>query len=387
MHTRPLLTGIATTALVVGVVMPAQASVAIDATLPCAQPDGRVSAMVISGRTVYLGGTFTHVKNLRGDPQPRAHLAAVNADTCELLSWRADTDGDVYALEAANGVVYAGGDFLRVGGLVRSRLAALDATSAGVRAFDGGADKPVRALETVAGTLFAGGDFTRAQGATRSRLAAFDTASGVVRGDWKPSASSGVLTMARSSDGQELYVGGNFTTIGGAAKPYMASLGVADGSVDAAFKPWSQYNQAPFPILNVTADSRGLYAGGGGSGGHLVLWNLDGSLQQPVYQTDGGVQSVSVAGATLYVGGHFTNYCVGNTGAGRPFLCTNPLSRRKAFEVSLSTGNLTSWAPRFNSPHGVIASAVDPATGSLWMAGDFTKVGTKAVDHLAHFDS
>jgi hypothetical protein len=167
----------------------------------------------------------------------------------------------------------------------------------------------------------------------------------------------------------------------------VVSLGTADGAVANAFRPWAGYKQDPFPILDVTADAGGVYAGGGGLGGHLVVWNLDGSLPQPVYQTDGGVQTVSLAGPTLYAGGHFTNYCLGNTGSGRPYLCSNPLSRRKALEVTLSTGNLTSWAPRFNSPHGVIASAVDPSTGSLWMAGDFTKVGTKAVDHLAHFAS
>ena len=76
-----------------------------------------------------------------------------------------------------------------------------------------------------------------------------------------------------------------------------------------------------------------------------MVWNPDGSLQRPVYQTDGGVQAVAVDGDSLYAGGHFTNYCLGNTGAGHPFLCSDPLRRRKAFEVSLSTGDLTPWAP------------------------------------------
>ena len=93
----------------------------------------------------------------------------------------------------------------------------------------------------------------------------------------------------------------------------------------------------------------------------------------------------SIDGDSLYVGGHFTNYCLGNTGSGHPFICSNPLSRRKAFEVQLSTGALTGWAPRFNSPHGVLCAVVDPVTHGLWTGGDFTKIGTKAVDHLADF--
>jgi len=53
--------------------------------------------------------------------------------------------------------------------------------------------------------------------------------------------------------------------------------------------------------------------------------------------------------------------------------------------VSLTTGALTSWAPKLNSARGVFTSAVDPATHALWVGGDFTKVGSLAVAHLAKF--
>jgi hypothetical protein len=384
MRHRPFLTVLATCALVAAGVLPARASVGSTVTTPCAQPNGRVAAMVASGRTLYLGGSFTSVRNRAGVLQPRAHLAAVDADTCELLPWRADTDADVYALEASGGVVYAGGAFTHVGGAARARLAALDATAT-VLPFDGALDKPVRALDALDGSLYAGGDFLKAQGAARSRLAAYDLGSGALRGDWKPAANGSVLTIERRPDGAAVYVGGNFTTVSGSSQPYLSLLGAVDGSVDPGFAPWAQYAQPPFPMIDLVADSRGLYGGGGGSGGHLVVWNLDGTLQRPVYQTDGGVQAVAVDGDSLYVGGHFTNYCVGNTGSGSPYICTTPLSRRKAFEVRLSTGELTGWAPRFNSPHGVLSTVVDPVTHGLWTGGDFTKVGAKAVDHLAYF--
>ncbi len=386
MRHRPLLTLLTTCALVAAGVLPAHASVVSAPTTPCAQPDGRVAATVVSGRTIYLGGKFSRVRDRAGVLQPRAHLAAVDADTCDLLPWRADTDGDVYALDVSDGVIYAGGAFTHVGGLARAKLAALDDT-AQVLPLEGALDKPVRSLSAVGGTLYAGGDFTRAQGVPRSKLAAFDIASGVVRGDWTPTANSAVVTLEESPGGGGLYVGGNFTSLNGSPHPYVALLSLGDGSVDEGFRPWADYAQDPFPMIDLAADSRGLYAGGGGSGGHLVVWNLDGSLQRPVYQTDGGVQAVAVDGDSLYVGGHFTHYCIGNTGAGRPFVCSDPLLRRKAFEVSLSTGELTPWAPSFNSPHGVLASVVDPVTHALWMAGDFTKIGTKPVDHLADFSA
>lgn len=384
MRLRSPLTALAALALVLAGALPAQASVVATPTTPCAQPAGRVAAMVLVNRTLYVGGSFTQVRNRAGDLQPRANLAAVDADTCDLLPWRADTDGAVNALEAVGGVIYAGGAFTHVDGVARARLAALDA-SARVLAFDGQLDKPVRAVRVVDGTLYAGGDFTRAQGAVRSKLAAFDTGTGLVRSGWKPAANGAVTTLEASPLGGQIYVGGNFTTLVGYAQPYVGRLNLADGSVDKTFSPWAGYAQAPFPMIVLEADGRGLYGGGGGSGGHLVLWNHDGTLQRPVYQTDGGVQSLAVDGDSLYVGGHFTNYCIGNTGSGSPYVCTNPLLRRKAFEVSLGTGQLTQWAPKFNSPHGLFASVVDPATHGLWVGGDFTKVGTKYVDHLALF--
>jgi hypothetical protein len=384
MRHRSLLTILTTTVLVVAGILPAQASVGSAVASPCAQPDGRVAAMVISGRTLYLGGSFARVRDRAGVLQPRAHLAAVDADTCDLLPWRADTDADVYALEASGGVVYAAGAFVQVGGVARARLAALDG-SAHVLPFNGMLDKPVRTLKAVGGSLYAGGDFLKAQGSARSKLAAYDLASGLVRGDWKPTASGAVTTIEARPGAAQVYVGGNFSTVNGASTPYLALLDATDGSVVPGFSPWAGYAQAPFPMIDLVADDGGLYGGGGGSGGHLVVWNLDGTLQRPVYQTDGGVQAVAVDGDSLYVGGHFTNYCLGNTGAGSPFICSNPLSRRKAFEVRLSTGELTSWAPRFNSPHGVLCAVVDPVTHGLWMGGDFTKIGSKAVNHLADF--
>ncbi len=116
-----------------------------------------------------------------------------------------------------------------------------------------------------------------------------------------------------------------------------------------------------------------MYVGQAGSGGHLLLLDQDGSLQQPVYQLDGDVQAVAVDGDSVFGGGHFTNYCVGNTGSGAPFMCDKNLPRRKVLEVSVSSGQVTSWAPTLDSPFGVLAAVVDPSTHDLWLGGDFTQ--------------
>jgi hypothetical protein len=357
------------------------ASVVATPTRPCAQPDGRVDAMAFSGGTLYIGGSFTHVKSRAGVSNVRSRLAAIDTASCDLTAWTASADGTVLDLAVSGTTVYAAGDFTHVGGAARSRLAALDASSAAVLLFAPVLNKTANGLLVSGSTLYVGGKFTKVGSTTRNRLAAFDVGTGNLSSAWQPKANGVVDTLAASADGSDVYIGGSFTTLNGdAAHAYLGAVKAGNGAVDPAFAATVAY-----PILDLEADARGVYAGGGGHGGHLDIYNLDGSQQQPTYQTDGNVQAVAVDGDSLWAGGHFTNYCVGGTGAGAPFICDVPLERRKAFEVSLSSGQLTGWKPAFNSPFGLLVTRVDPLTHALWTGGDFTTVDGVSVAHLAQF--
>jgi hypothetical protein len=371
-------------ALVLTATTAAQASVS-SSTGPCAQPNGRVSASTVSSGVLYVGGAFTSVTDRSGHAQPRAHLAAIDMATCDVLPWTADANGNVLALTNVGGAVYAGGSFTSVEGQSRPRLAAIDALTGLVLPFAPTVNNTVNTLATNGTTLYAGGAFTTVNGSKRTKLAAFDVASGTLSATWKPIASAAVTTLSASPNGARIYVGGSFLKLNNnASYPYIGSLDATTGAIDPTFTP-SFGGGAAFPIVSMVADDRGVYAGGNGQGGQLVIWNLDGSLQQPVYQTDGGVQAVAVSGDSLYAGGHFDNYCVGNTGSGKPYLCDRNLARKKLFEVTLSTGALTSWAPVLNSAHGVFTEALDPATGSLYIGGDFTTINTVRQARLGVF--
>jgi hypothetical protein len=355
----------------------------------CAQPDGRVSASVIAFGRLFIGGDFTHVVDRTGS-QARSGLAAIDLSTCDLVpGWKADTGGGaggaVNALSVIDNTIYAGGAFTSIGGQSRGHLAAVDATSGAVlSSFHPSTDKLVKALTTNGVTLYAGGLFTKVDGVSRAKLAAFSPTTGSLTG-WNPRAAGSVFALTASADGQRIYVGGAFPSLGGdTSHAYIGAVDPSAGSLDRTFNPVFEADGG-FPILALAADSRGVYAGGGGHGGHLVIWNPEGSLQRAIYQTDGGVQAVAVDGDSLYAGGHFANYCIGNTGAGSPFLCDKPLPRRKLFEVSLGSGALTSWAPTLNSPHGVFTESVDPGSHDLYVGGDFTTVSGAKQAHLAVF--
>jgi PQQ-like domain len=87
---------------------------------PVPQTDGRVSAIVVSGDTVYIGGSFTHV-----DGVPRSRLAAIDATDGSLLPWNPGANRHVRALVAAGSRIYAGGDFLSISGQPQHRFARL----------------------------------------------------------------------------------------------------------------------------------------------------------------------------------------------------------------------------------------------------------------------
>src|SRR5262245_32288925 len=72
--------------------------------------NGRVYATVIVGDTVYVGGTFTMATSSTGTTAPRAHLAAFSMSTGQLdIHFRADTNGNVRALESDGNSLFVGG--------------------------------------------------------------------------------------------------------------------------------------------------------------------------------------------------------------------------------------------------------------------------------------
>src|ERR671930_1057366 len=114
---------------------PAGAVVTVSATpLASDGADGRVSAFARAGDRVFVGGAFGSVGG-----EPHANLAALDAATGQVVSiWRADTNGAVEALAPSSDgtVLYVGGAFTSVGGVVRRHVAALSTATGAVAALN-----------------------------------------------------------------------------------------------------------------------------------------------------------------------------------------------------------------------------------------------------------
>jgi hypothetical protein len=162
-----------------------------------------------------------------------------------------------------------------------------------------GADSQVfAAVVDGLGNLYIGGDFTTVGNAVANRVAKWD-------GNAWSALGSGVnnTVQALAVSGSNLYAGGKFTTAGGAAANYIAKW---NGS------SWSALGSGMNNYVSALAVSGGdLYAGGyfttagGVAGNRVAKWNGSSWTALGSGMND-YVSTLAVSGSGLYAGGNFT---------------------------------------------------------------------------------
>ncbi len=333
-----------------------------DSFQPGLGADGPVRALALQGDgKILVGGDFG---TFDGVILPR--LARLHADGFVDQSFNAGLgfDGSILAVgEIAEGRLLVGGTFTRVDGVVRSNLARLEPD--GTRSLTGqwAVDGPVRAIATGSRT-FIGGAFGRVDSLARYGVARMG-AGGVVDpefrpvGDGRPDvraladadgggvwvgggfanwAGSGprflvrlgpdgspdlampagfapngaVNALARSSDGS-IYLGGEFTAVGGLPRAGVARW-LATGGVDPGFDPGTAANDS---VLTASADAEGrsLFGGvfdayAGGPAGRFVRLDSEGGLDAAFFQGRGANDAVRAIvvqpNGAILLGGDFT---------------------------------------------------------------------------------
>jgi sugar lactone lactonase YvrE len=181
------------------------------------------------------------------------------------------------------------------------------------------------ALSPDGNTLYVGGAFTSLGGIPRSHIAAVDTTTLAVTG-FNPGADGDVRALAASPDGR-IYVGGTFSTIAGSSQANLAAL-TAAGNVDGL---WSH---SP-------------------SGGSC-------SLADPALRACVNTLAVSGDGSRVYVGGDFTDV----SGTSQP---------RLAALITTQFG----WTmdSSFDPRAGGALSALALDGNRLYAAGSFSSIG------------
>ena len=227
-------------------------------------------------------------------------------------------------------------------------------------------------LATDGQRLYLSGDFERVGGNDRAGVAAITTASGALDA-WDPSPllvspleySAGGLLMSRP-------IGTNLVT-----RRYVAAIDRITGLVT----PWDPNAPArtllhqPTPTSALAADDRHVYFASATNGqvlrADLVTGDVDQTWRVVVSRTGGvpgTVTTMAVAGGVVYMGGQFD--AVSGT--------TVALTPRRALAAVGVDGTLSAWAPAVaSSEPGTLVRSLLALGPAIYLAGDFTSVGAQ----------
>lgn len=206
------------------------------------RPASRFIAIVGIGAIATLSG-LVPVKAATAGPtlEPTGQTGGAKASDYE--------GGRVYAVASAKGISYLGGAFTTMrpegvsfggrGTVVRNRLAAVDATGT-ITSWDPDANREVHAIGIGPdGTVYVGGNFTTIGGVNRNHLAAVDPVTGAVR-SWNPDVGGEVHSLLIIKN--RLYVGGNFASVGGRSRTRLAAFSLPTLNLVSTWQPAADSN-------------------------------------------------------------------------------------------------------------------------------------------------
>ncbi|MEZ4650678.1 MAG: T9SS type A sorting domain-containing protein [Candidatus Eisenbacteria bacterium] len=241
----------------------------------------QVSVIWSDSSSVLVGGEFTTIAG-----EPKGFLAALDPETGTVMDWNPDPNWYVKCLSVSGDTVFLGGGFTTVGGEPRSRIAAVDRSTGEVASWAADANWDVHSIADDGGRLLLGGNFTTVAGESRLRLAAVDKETGLV-GPWNPSASD--VVNALGLDGSTVVVGGSFLSIDGEARNGIAAVDGESGEV-LAWDPHPVFSEftAPdiFAVLPIGAEY--LVSGPFQGIADQLWWRTSASLSGPNSTVDIG---------------------------------------------------------------------------------------------------
>src|SRR6266536_3141612 len=232
-----------------------------------------------------------------------------------------------------------------------------------------GANGRVNAIAQIGDRIYLGGSFTAVGGQPRGGLAALDAASGQLVASWRADVAGVVQALAPSPDGTTLYVGGEFSAVGGAARKRLAAVSASTGEV-GAWDPGAKGGT----VLALAAAGGRIYVGGKfssiGTVARPYLAAVSSAAALWHAGSDGNIHAVAALDGAVYAGGHFTT--------------VNGVVRKKAAALDAAGGQLLGWDPHPDSVLGVFSMLA--AGDWLWVGGDFTTAGGTAQPHIARFE-
>ncbi|CUR57336.1 exported hypothetical protein [metagenome] len=190
---------------------------------------------------------------------PLAAFAAVSVTPDDT----ARVNGTVFAIAQVGNRTIIGGDFTMVGGQPRNHIAAIRADGKLDTTFKADVDGTVYSIagSTDGSTVYIGGLFGTAGGAARSNLAAVDSTTGTALPNWVADTTGATPeVLAVTVSGNRLYVGGRFGGVDGTSRKRIVAIDATAGDVIKTFNPAP--NLAAVKFLAASPDGTTVFAGG-----------------------------------------------------------------------------------------------------------------------------
>jgi len=283
---------------------------------PATLPNARISsggtvnaiAVQIDGKVI-IGGQFESVNGIS-----RGNIARLNINGSVDEEWNpGPIEGLVNALALVGTNLFVAGYF-EIGGLPRASLAKLTTSGTGTldASWKPGLGGIVEAIAVHGSHLYVGGGELWLVRVDMESPGAVDTA-------WTPKPDGFVYALAL--DGTNLYVGGTFETIGGMNRSALAKVSTVTGRVDPVWNPHVRWQEWSGRVAALVLSGDDLYVGGSFTeiGGQnptnlAKLSTLNNGSIDPVWNPNpnagtlvSSVQAVALSGPNLYVSGSFTN--------------------------------------------------------------------------------
>lgn len=338
-------------------------------------PNGFITSMVVSGSNLFVGGNFTGIGSVSRNYI--AKLSTAGTGTVDPI-WNPNASNIVNAIAVSGSDVFVGGIFTVINSTPRSKIAKLNANGTGTvdatwNPFTNVAGSVLSLL--VSGTdLYAAGTFTSIGGENRNRVAKFSTTgTGTANPTWNPNVlGTEVISMALS--GNVLYLGGNFTSVGGQARRHIAKVSaLGTGTLDASWNPNPKQAVKTLAVNGSTLYVGGLFNSIGTlTRSKLVRFDKSTGVVDPTWNpnpniSSNGIRDLIISGTSLFAAGEFTSIG-GQTRYGLAKLST------------IGTGTAdASWNPApDNHCHSILLSGND-----LYVSGEFTNIGGYNINKLA----
>jgi hypothetical protein len=341
---------------------------------------GKVYSIIRSGDYIYVGGQFTSIRSgPTGQSFAATNLARFHADTgVGDPTWTPDVTGTdmtktkVYALAAADGKIWVGGNFSAVNGVARRNLAAVSPTTGAVDPtidpLVGTEASTVRAMIASSTKVYIGGAFGTVDGLRRQNIGAINF-SGNPDPTFKPRTDKVVWTLAFSCDGSGVFAGGKFINVSGSdgvfsTRQFIARFDATSGALHPWAVPPSSFQNREEVASDLAVTCERITSGFLGPN-FLRSFRLDnGNIGSVVweYKTGGEVQTATMFGPDkVIVGGHFSQLKDG-------------VKRTRIGMINLSDGSVDpSWAPavsgKFLGPWDLLVD-----DNHLYVGGEFTSV-------------